>query len=346
MRQAQDAIANRHILPLRVAKIGVAGEPMPSQEDIDAFRDILMEWEDDPNFFLVYHYGLSFDYVGSTGKILPLNTEFEFINNELMTGLCITQAMLNGDGSAYANAQVGFDTLAKRYMSYRLRLESWIKNKVYKPISETQGFYKPVNGNIARRFCSPKEQKRMAANKEMELIIPKILWQQQDLTSNQSVMSFIQNLRDKGLVSMTTVLPMLSLDPETEKHNLERERGTVFDENAPKTGPLPNEGKVISDEFESGNVVREVLPEDGQNSVEETNHVDMMPANRPQPPHTEQPSTGNNPEDFGMPKRHQDVQTSLHLKHYFNRHGNNDKDNDIIIRTESKTNESNFKKNC
>ena len=139
---------------------------------------------------------------------------------------------------------------------------------------------------------------------------------------------------------------MLSLDPETEKHNLERERGTVFDENAPKTGPLPNEGKVISDEFESGNVVREVLPEDGQNSVEETNHVDMMPANRPQPPHTEQPSTGNNPEDFGMPKRHQDVQTSLHLKHYFNRHGNNDRDNDIIIRTESKTNESNFKKNC
>ncbi len=54
----------------------------------------------------------------------------------------------------------------------------------------------------------------------MELIVPKLLWQHQDLTSNQTVMSFIQSLRDKGLVSMTTVLPLLSLDPETEKRNL------------------------------------------------------------------------------------------------------------------------------
>ena len=45
LRQAQDAIANRHIMPLRVAKIGTPGEPMPTQDDIDAFRDILMEGE-------------------------------------------------------------------------------------------------------------------------------------------------------------------------------------------------------------------------------------------------------------------------------------------------------------
>ena len=314
LRQAQDAIANRHITPLRVAKIGTPGEPLPSQDDIDAFRDVLLEGEDDPNFFLVYHYGLSFEYVGSTGKILPLNTEFDFINNELMTGLCITQAMLNGDGSAYANAQVGFDTLAKRYMSYRLRLESWIRNKVYRPISETQGFYKPVNGAIARRFCSPKEQRRMAANKEMELIVPKLIWQQQDLTSNQTVMSFIQNLRDKGLVSMTTVLPMLSLDPETEKRNLEKERGTVFDENVPKSGPIPNEGRNIS--FETGDTIREYKPSKEEN--EDGFSEDSM--NRPAPPlnSNEQPTTGNNPEDFGLDKN---VQTSLDLKRFFNRRG-------------------------
>ena len=237
LRQAQDSIATRHIMPLRVAKIGAPGEPMPSQEDIDSFRDTLLDADQDPNYFIVYHYGLQFDYVGSSGKILPLNQEFDFIQKELMNGLGINQAMLNGEGPTYANAQVGFNTLAHRYMSYRLRLENWIRHKVYKPIAEIQGFYKPnlkeINGGY-----------RVANRKDRQLIIPDIRWDQQDLTSNQSIMNFVQTLQGKGLVSMSTVLPMLGLDPETEKKNLEKERGTVFDPNAPKTGPLPNSGSV------------------------------------------------------------------------------------------------------
>lgn len=310
LRQAQDAIANRHIMPLRVAKIGTPGEPMPTQDDIDAFRDILAEGEDDPNFFLVYHYGLSFDYVGSTGKILPLNTEFDFIQNELMTGLGITQAMLNGDGSTYSTAQVGAEALARRYASYRLRLESWIRKKVYRPISEVQGFYKPKNGTIAMKNMSPREIRRAVSNKEMELIVPKLLWQQQDLTSNQTAMNFIQSLRDKGLVSMTTVLPLLSLDPETEKRNLENERGTVFDENAPKTGPLIQEGKPINNAFETGDTIRENAPQREDN-------IEDSATSRPTI-NTEKPTTGNNPEDFGLERK-----TSLDFDNVFTKRGDN-----------------------
>lgn len=310
LRQAQDAIANRHIMPLRVAKIGTPGEPMPTQDDIDSFRDILAEGEDDPNFFLVYHYGLSFDYVGSTGKILPLNTEFDFIQNELMTGLGITQAMLNGDGSTYSTAQVGAEALARRYASYRLRLESWIRKKVYRPISEVQGFYKPKNGTIAIKNMSPREIRRAVSNKEMELIVPKLLWQQQDLTSNQTAMNFIQSLRDKGLVSMTTVLPLLSLDPETEKRNLENERGTVFDENAPKTGPLIQEGKPINNAFETGDTIRENAPKREDN-------IEDSATSRPTI-NTEKPTTGNNPEDFGLERK-----TSLDFDNVFTKRGDN-----------------------
>ena len=310
LRQAQDAIANRHIMPLRVAKIGTPGEPMPTQDDIDAFRDILAVGEDDPNFFLVYHYGLSFDYVGSTGKILPLNTEFDFIQNELMTGLGITQAMLNGDGSTYSTAQVGAEALARRYASYRLRLESWIRKKVYRPISEVQGFYKPKNGTIAIKNMSPREIRRAVSNKEMELIVPKLLWQQQDLTSNQTAMNFIQSLRDKGLVSMTTVLPLLSLDPETEKRNLENERGTVFDENAPKTGPLIQEGKPINNAFETGDTIRENAPKREDN-------IEDSATSRPTI-NTEKPTIGNNPEDFGLERK-----TSLDFDNVFTKRGDN-----------------------
>ena len=273
LRQAQDSIATRHIMPLRVAKIGAPGEPMPSQDDIDSFRDTLLDADQDPNYFIVYHYGLQFDYVGSSGKILPLNQEFDFIQKELMNGLGINQAMLNGEGPTYANAQVGFNTLARRYMSYRLRLENWIKHKVYKPIAEIQGFYKPnlkeINGGY-----------RVANRKDRQLMIPDIRWDQQDLTSNQSIMSFVQALQGKGLVSMSTVLPMIGLDPVTEKKNLERERGTVFDPNAPKTGPLPNSGTV--GEPNSG-VAPKSTPPIPSDSKSDSKDSDNAPTPPPEP---------------------------------------------------------------
>lgn len=324
LRGAQDAIANRHIMPLRVAKIGAPGEPMPSQADIDNFRDVLLQADDDPNFFLVYHYGLSFDYVGSSGKILPLNQEFDFIQKELMNGLGINQAMLNGEGPTYANAQVGFDTLARRYMSYRLRLEQWIKHKVYRPIAEIQGFYKSVNGEINSKFMSEKQRKISAARKDMQLMVPDIAWQQQDLTGNSTVLNFIQQLQQKGLVSMTTILPMIGLDPEVEKKNLEKERGTVFDPNAPKTGPLPSEGGPLGTAPGGGptdGTPKPPMPGDeggeGEEGGEGKSKVPTpppggKPGNAPEaptpkgptpptPPPTKGPGGKANPADFGFP---------------------------------------------
>lgn len=304
LREAQNAIANRHITPLRIFKVGAPGEPMPSQEDLDALRDTLMQADEDPNFILVYHYALQTDYVGSSGKILPLNQEFDFIQKELMNGLGINQAMLNGEGPTYSNAQVGMDALARRYMSYRLRLESWIRRKVYKPISEIQGFYKPVNGTVARKYLSEREQRKLANKKEMQLIVPEISWSQQDLTSNQSILNFIQQLQSKGLISMTTILPMLKLDPETEKKNLEAERGTVFDSNAPKVpGPGAPGG--------APNTPHPPGPPGAPGGNHAPNHPPTPPGkddnSKPQNKDTHAPGAGGgaggkaNPVDFGFP---------------------------------------------
>lgn len=320
LRQAQDAIANRHIMPLRVAKIGQPGEPMPSQADIDNFRDVLQQADDDPNFFIVYHYGLQFDYVGSNGKILPLNQEFDFIQKELLNGLGMNQAMLNGEGPTYANAQVGFDSLARRYMSYRLRLESWIKHKVYRPISEIQGFYKPVNGEIAAKYMTDKQKKISAARKDMQLIVPDITWQQQDLTGNQAIMNFIQQLQQKGLISMSTVLPMLNLDPEVEKKNLEKERGTVFDPNAPKTGPLPSQGGGL------GTIPGGAPPIKNPETMPEREDSEEPTPKQPSPPAGGKGKA--NPSDFGFPAGNGPApstkETSRDINDFFVKSGENE----------------------
>lgn len=240
LRAAQDAIANRHIFPIRLAKLGTPGEPYPTDNDINRFRDLLMMADDDPYNFIIYHYGVQMDYVGSSGKILPLNTEFDFVQKELMAGLNINEAMINGQGPAAQGGSGVGDTLGKRYMSYRYKLEKFIMNKIYRPIAEMQGFYKADPAlKTSQTHLSDKKKQVLAKRGEMELVIPRIRWSQQNLTSDQSAVNLLQALQGKKLVSNTTILNIIGLNPALEKKQLEQERGTVFDPDAPKSGPLP-----------------------------------------------------------------------------------------------------------
>lgn len=238
LRAAQDAIANRHIFPIRLAKLGTPGEPYPTDADLNKFRDLLMMADEDPYNFIIYHYGVQMDYVGSSGKILPLNTEFDFVQKELMAGLNINEAMINGQGPG-GQGDVG-NALGKRYMSYRYKLEKFIINKIYKPIAEMQGFFKvdPAQ-KTSQAHLSDKKKLILAKKGEMELVIPHIRWSQRNLTSDQSAVTLLQNLQGKKLVSNRTILNIIGLNPEVEKKQLEEERGTVFDPDAPKSGPLP-----------------------------------------------------------------------------------------------------------
>ena len=236
LRAAQDAIANRHIFPIRLAKLGTPGEPYPTQSDLDSFRDMLLLADDDPYNFIVYHHGVQMDFIGSSGKILPLNTEFDFVQKELMAGLGINENMLSGQGTSQGEG--GGDSSSKKYASYRYKLENFIINKIYKPIAEIQAFYKPASNFKSAAYLPEKSKKILAAKGEMELVIPTIQWQQKNFTANSSAVQILQNLQQAKLVSNRTCLDIIGLNPDIERKNLENERGTVFDKDAPKNGPL------------------------------------------------------------------------------------------------------------
>ncbi|MNX70443.1 hypothetical protein D3C86_1016940 [compost metagenome] len=91
---------------------------------------------------------------------------------------------------------------------------------------------------------------------------------------------------------MNTILPMLKLDPETEMKNLEKERGTVFDCNAPKV-PAGAPGAAPSHTPPGS------TPPSGSNPNVPTKPTGNGDHGTPsaQPPG----SKGPNPQDFGFP---------------------------------------------
>jgi len=70
----------------------------------------------------------------------------------------------------------------------------------------------------------------------------------------------IQTLRDKGLVSAKTMLPMVGLDPEVEKLNLEEEKKSVFNPDFnPDEQPEEKENELTENKVE--------IPVDSQSTI-------------------------------------------------------------------------------
>jgi len=94
LRQSQWIVAERHILPVKVVKVGNDTRPA-SQEDLDSVQEELAAIANDPNLTLVTHHAFDFDYVGASGKVLQLTNEYELIDQEILDGVMLNKALLN-----------------------------------------------------------------------------------------------------------------------------------------------------------------------------------------------------------------------------------------------------------
>lgn len=100
---AQWIVAERLIVPIKVVKVGNDERPA-GPADIAAVQAQLAQTANDPNLTLVTHHAFEYDFVGSAGKVLTLSNEFELINQEILDGMMINNALLNGEGPNFTHS--------------------------------------------------------------------------------------------------------------------------------------------------------------------------------------------------------------------------------------------------
>jgi very-short-patch-repair endonuclease len=94
-------IAERLILPVRVIKIGDKDRPA-GPEDIADVSNQISAVVNDPNLTIVTHHAFDYEYYGATGKIHNITAEIEQIGKEILDGLMLNQALLNGEASCHS----------------------------------------------------------------------------------------------------------------------------------------------------------------------------------------------------------------------------------------------------
>ena len=216
-------MAERHILPVRVVKVGNAERPA-NEMDIADVQGQLAAIANDPNLTIVTHHAFEMDFVGATGKIHDISNQLEMIGKEMLDGLMLPQTLLNGEMAGYSSAAVGVETLIRRLETWRMELAIWLEKNIFLPVAQMQGFVDVQKSKLVG---------------ETVWLYPRVKWNDLRLRDNTSFLSNLMQLHDKTLVSTETLLSAFDIDYDQEVMRLREEQIT-----SGKGGQINNDSSI------------------------------------------------------------------------------------------------------
>jgi len=208
LRESKYAQADNMINPLTLVKIGSA-DYKPTFADLEAWRSVFEEAQYDKDFKIFTHEGVAVERVGYGQGIYDISGDITQLIKEIFIGLFVPPVMMDGGSdTTYANGGVALDVLRQRYMQFRNMMSTWLKTKIFAPISKIQGFYDYSGG-------------------EKQLIVPEIDWNHMSLFDAgdyiNTLVTLSQGQADQKRVSVNTLYRSLGLEYEDEVRKMRKE---------------------------------------------------------------------------------------------------------------------------
>ena len=170
---------------------------------------------------MVYPPIVDYKALGVKDKLLNIYEDLGYVENQILVGLGVNKNLVLGDGPSFGNVKtMALHRLIMEYQTIRDMFERWIYNKVFRRIAEENKFY-VFKGKIKK------------------LIYPKIEWERSlSIEDEENERKILTDMHGKGFISTKTLYGKFpNIDFETEKKNLEEERGTIFDKTDGKRIP-------------------------------------------------------------------------------------------------------------
>lgn len=199
--------ADNMVNPLTLVKIGNQ-EFRPSPVDLEHWRNVFEEAQNDKDFKIFTHDAVNVERVGYGQGIFDTSNDITQLIKEIYIGLMVPSVIMDGSDTTYATGSVALDVLRQRYMQFRQMMTSWLKRKIFAPISQIQEFYEYVDG-------------------EKTLIVPEVDWNHMSLFDMDSYINNMVNLsQGEGVqkrVSLQTLYRSIGLEYEEEQRKIRYE---------------------------------------------------------------------------------------------------------------------------
>lgn len=205
LRQAQTSIASRHMTPMRI----VWAEDL-STADVDNLREQVDMALVDPDFSIIANYEIHWEEMGSNGRLLDIEADYEGAMNRLMAGLGVTREVLTGEGT-YTGSRISLEIMNTQYLLYRELLQEYVENNLFKPVAKKKGFVEyDKYGNET-------------------VLYPRLSFSRLAIRDNEQFFDAAFQLYQKGSISIDLILDILNIDPVSTRQKIEEDAFTVND---------------------------------------------------------------------------------------------------------------------
>jgi hypothetical protein len=165
LRKAQEAIAQEHIVPLRVLfpQAGSQTSDPYSTINLDSWKGRIegeiAKWKYDNNYIPILPLPIGNETIGGDGKALMLHQEMEAWSNQIVAGMGVPREFVFG-GLTYSGSNVSMRMLENSFIGYRVDHESMLNNFIIRRIAHFMGW--PVIKAHMRRFKMADDLQRTA----------------------------------------------------------------------------------------------------------------------------------------------------------------------------------------
>jgi hypothetical protein len=198
-------LASRNMTPKRL----IVAPDIPASEVI-ALRAHIDEAIADPDYSVVVNYECRWDEIGSEGRLLSLDAEWQHTNSDLAIGLGLSPEILIGEGM-YSGNRIQLEIMNVSYLQFRDLLTYVIEEQIFKPYAMKKGFYE------MDKYGRPR------------WIYPKVTFSRMALRDSGDLYDMLFNLYSKGSLPVDIIYEFLNLDPEDCERKLEDALFTVKD---------------------------------------------------------------------------------------------------------------------
>jgi len=202
------AQADNMVNPLTLVKVGSA-DFKPTPADLENYRNIFESAQYDKDFKIFTNDAVTIERIGYGQGIYDISGDITQLIKEIYVGLQVPPVLMDGGAdTTYANGGVALDVLRQRYMQFRNMMASWLKRKIFAPISKIQGFYSYNEG-------------------KKELIIPEIDWNHMSLFDAgdyiNNLVSLTQGEGNQKRASLHSLYRSMGLEYDDEIRKMRKE---------------------------------------------------------------------------------------------------------------------------
>lgn len=204
LRQAQEAIAREHIVPMRVYYLERTNDyniHTDFNAVANAFAQELNKSVRDPNHKVVSPVPVNVINIGGEGKALLLTPEIQQVQEEILAGMNVPREFIFG-GVSYSGSSISLKILENQFITYRLLLSDFLQNFVIKNMAKAR-----------KEWINEKDDDSLLAVHFQDLKM------QDDVQQKQLIIQ----LNGAGKVTNEFMWKTIGIDPDKMRDALKRE---------------------------------------------------------------------------------------------------------------------------